>query len=247
MATSRQSATSVTAAAVLAVGLVFAGWLIGTGLQVARKADRFVTVKGIAERTVAADLAIWPLRFVATGDELPTVQAELDRQQAAVLAFLQGLGFSDEEIELQDLQVTDLYAQAYRSGAVEDRFIVARTVTVRTAKVDAVRAASQRVGELVEARVVLSSEMGPAGNSPSYLFTGLVELKPAMIAEATANAREAAQQFATDSGSRLGGIRRANQGLFQILPRDDAPGSFEARQVDKTVRVVSTIDYLLVD
>lgn len=238
---------SVAAAAVLAAGLAVAGWLVGTGFSEGRQLDRYVTVKGVSERTVTADLAIWPLRVVATGAELSQVQAAVEEQQAAVLQFLTGAGIPEGDIELQDLQVTDLYAQAYRSGPVNDRFIVAQTVSVRSQDVPRIRAASQQVGELVDAGVVLSSERGPAGNSPAYLYTRLVSLKPEMIAEATANARDAAEQFAIDSGSALGGIRRANQGVFQILARDNAPGVMAERQVEKTVRVVSTIEYLLLD
>jgi hypothetical protein len=88
-------------------------------------------------------------------------------------------------------------------------------------------------------------EYGPGG--PTYLFTKLNELKPTMIAEATAEARKAAEQFANDSKSRLGGIRSANQGVFVILPRDEIPGFDEKNQPDKIVRVVATIEYRLAD
>jgi hypothetical protein len=118
---------------------------------------------------------------------------------------------------------------------------------VRSVDVDAIEAASQRVGELLDAGIVLSNDQGPQSNVPSYLFTKLNDVKPAMNAEATQNARAAAEQFAADSGSRLGGIRHANQGLFQILPRDPVAGISEEKQTDKIVRVVSTIDYLLQD
>jgi hypothetical protein len=68
-----------------------------------------------------------------------------------------------------------------------------------------------------------------------------------MIQEATARARESAEQFARDSKSDIGGIRRANQGVFEILPRDKAPMLQQDKQIDKTVRVVATLDYALVD
>ena len=82
---------------------------------------------------------------------------------------------------------------------------------------------------------------------PSFMFTKLNDIKPEMIAAATANARESAQQFATDSGGHLGGIRRATQGLFQILPADGAPNTMESQQINKTVRVVTTMEYLIED
>lgn len=66
-----------------------------------------------------------------------------------------------------------------------------------------------------------------------------------MIAEATARAREAAVEFARDSDSGLGGIRRANQGVFEILPRDPAPGITQENRIEKSVRVVTTVEYYL--
>ena len=233
-------------AAVLALGVAAGGWFIGTGFLAARTSDRYVTVKGVAEREVKADLAIWPMRFVATNNALDQAQAEISADALVVIAFLTKAGIPGGEIELQNLQVTDLLAQAYRSGPVESRFIVAQTLVVRSAEVDRIAAASQKIGELVEAGVVLSNDGQPM-QGPFYIFTGLNGVKPPMIAEATKSARAGAEQFAADAGSRVGGIRRANQGLFQILPRDEAPGLQESTQIHKTVRVVSTVEYLLED
>ena len=102
-----------------------------------------------------------------------------------------------------------------------------------------------RVSELVSKGVVLSSGGEYGNGGPTFVFTGLNALKPKMIGEATARAREAAEQFAHDSHSSLGGITRGSQGLFEILPRDQADGITEASQIVKTVRVVATIEYAL--
>jgi hypothetical protein len=131
---------------------------------------------------------------------------------------------------------------------VGNRFILKQTLIIRSSNVDRVLAASQRVGDLASAGVNFTSgtgEGGEAGGGPTFIFSGLNTLKPAMIAEATARAHEAAEQFAHDSHSPLGGIRQANQGVFEILPRDEAPGISEGSQVSKRVRVVSTVDYFL--
>ncbi|MGF1640773.1 MAG: SIMPL domain-containing protein [Rhodospirillales bacterium] len=236
----------VAAAGVLAAGVAVGGWLVGDGFATGRGGERTVTVKGVAEREVKADLAIWPMRFVATSNVLAEAQAAVSGHARTIAAFLAAAGIAADEVELRDLAVTDLLAQAYRSGPVESRFIVAQTLVVRTAAVDHVAAASQRIGDLVAAGVVLSSE-GAAMQGPFYLFTRLNEIKPPMIAEATESARAGAEQFAADSRSTVGGIRRASQGVFQILARDQAPGLQEATQIHKTVRVVSTIDYRLED
>src|SRR5690606_31886982 len=139
----------------------------------------------------------------------------------------------------------DRLAQAYRSGPVDVRYIINRMVMLRSTDVDRVAAANAKAGELVQAGVVLTSDQGIS--RPTYLFTGLTDVKADMIREALAEARSAAGTFATGSGARLKGIRRANQGQFQILPRDAAPGISESEQIEKTIRVVSTIEYLLSD
>jgi hypothetical protein len=233
-------------AIVLAIGLTAAGWFVGDGLLEVRRADRYVTVKGLSEREVQADLALWPMQFVVADDDLERAQSRMVEATGKVRAFLERGGFEPGEIELQDLSVTDTRANRYGGPPAPFRYVVSTTVMVRTTQPDRLFAASQRVGELIDAGVVLSSD-GPWAGGPTYLFNGLNELKPAMIAEATANAREAAEQFARDSGSKLGPIRRANQGVFVILPRDQAPGVQEQRQRAKVVRVVSTVEYLLED
>ena len=242
----RTASLALIASALLAIGIALGGWFVGQGFVDARAADRFVTVKGVAERLVTADLALWPIRFVTTSNALAEAQERIAGDAQKVLTFLADTGVPREAVEVESLQVTDLLAQAYRSGPIESRFIVAQTLMVRTSDVDTVALASQRIGELVAAGVVLSSEGQPAPG-PIYLFTRLNDIKPDMIAEATRSAREGAEQFANDSASRITGIRRASQGLFQILPRDDIPGVSQEKQITKTVRVVSTIEYALAD
>lgn len=242
--------TVMIAAAIVMAGLILGGAGVGRGLARFRTADRYVSVKGLAEREVSADVALWPLRFVATHDDLAQAQARIRRSQEAVFAFLQKQGIGADQVELQGLEVTDVLANAYRSGPTESRFIIRQSLMVRSGDIERIARASQSVGELVEAGVILSSEGGPpygSSSGPTFLFTRLNDLKPEMIAEATANARRAAEQFAQDAGSRVGGIRQANQGTFVILPRDQAPGIMEESQRGKIVRVVATIEYFLED
>jgi hypothetical protein len=230
-------------ALILGLGLLGAGFLVGRGFERGRAADRYVTVKGLAETFVTADLAVWPLRVTATGDDLGRVQEQIDADLATITGFLTEQGIEPEAIQPQRVEVTDLLAQAYRpEGAGENRFILAQTVIVRTEQVDRVARLNQQTGELVRRGVVLADAGGPV-----YLFTRLNEIKPQMLAEATRNARVSAAQFAADSGSEIAGIRRASQGLFEILARDPAPGLLEPNQMAKQVRVVSTIEYRLRD
>lgn len=241
-----RNSVEILAAGIVAVGIAAGGWFVGQGFLESRAPERFVTVKGVAEQLVKADLALWPMRFVATSNRLSEAQGQIVADTQKVFAFIAVNGLPPDAIEVGGLQVNDLLAQAYRTGPIESRFIVTQTLIVRTGEVDKVVQASQKIGDLVSAGVVLSNEGQPSAG-PIYLFTRLNDIKPGMIAEATRSARQAAEQFANDSGSRLAGIRRANQGLFQILPRDETPGAAQENQIMKTVRVVSTIDYTLAE
>ncbi len=232
--------------AILALGLVIAGLLVGGGFARGREADRFVTVKGISEREVQADLAIWPLRLVAASDDLATANAQLQSSLEKIRTFLRNNQIDPTQAQLQDFSVTDAQTNQYSGGATAGaRFVIKQTVVVRSTRPELIRAASQKVSELVSNGVVLSSGGEYGNGGPTFVFTGLNKLKPQMIGEATARARESAEQFARDSRSSIGGIRRASQGVFEILPRDQAEGITEASQVIKTVRVVTTIDYAL--
>ena len=233
------------AALVLALGIAVGGGLVGWGFVRGRSADRYVEVKGLSEREVTADLALWPLRLVASGNDLAAAQAQITSSYEAVIAFLKRNGIDASATQLQNLQVSDSTTNQYQREGAGPRFVIEQTVIVRLNKPEVVRDASQRVGELVAAGVVLSQGGEYGAGGPTFVFNRLNDLKPAMIAEATSNARAAAEQFARDSGSGLGGIRQANQGVFVILPRDQAPGLNESSQLQKIVRVVSTVQYFL--
>lgn len=232
-------------ATILALGVALGGAFLGLGFRAGRAADRYVTVKGAVEREVEANLAVWPLQLVTAADVLADAQAEARRRVELTRTFLAGNGISPEQITVQGFRVVDAEANPYQSGNVANRYVITQTLMVRSEDPRAVLAASQRVGDLVDAGVVLISgeEYGPGG--PTFIFTRLNDLKPAMLAEATSRAREAAGEFASSSGSTVGSIRRANQGVFEILPRDPVPGQGEQNQLNKIVRVVATFEYVL--
>lgn len=233
----------ITASFILALGLAAGGYFIGDGFYKARTGDRFVTVRGLAERAVEADLAVWPMRFMAAGADLAQTQTKLAKDGAAIRAFLARHGFEETEIADLGLQVRDNMTDPYRQGTAANRFVIDQTLQVRTAKIDAVAKALAGLGDVVREGVVLMPDFG----GPSYIFTGLDAIKPAMVAAATRDARGAAEQFAADSGAKVGSIRRASQGYFSIQPRDGGGSYEESRARAKTVRVVTTIDFFLTE
>ena len=229
---------AVIVAGVLSVGLIGAGALIGQGVVNARVGDRVVTVRGLSERAVVADLAILPVRFTATGEILSEVQARIDADLATVRQFLVAQGNPADAITLGRLEVTDMQSREYGGQNNGPRFILAQTVIVRTTDVDRVQTTTRSLNDLVRQGVVIQDFSGP-----TYVFTRLNDVRPEMIAEATASARTGAEQFAKDSGTPLGPIREATQGSFQILSRDEIGD--ESQSPDKKVRVVTTVRYSL--
>lgn len=223
----------------IAIGLSLAGYFLAGGLMQIKAAQRFVTVKGLAEREVKADLAIWPITFTAMAGQLPELQQSIASSEQTIVNFLKEQGFADDEIGRSVPQITDYQAQGYGGDRPPSaRYSGRVTVTVHTRKVMELKKAMSQSGKLVAAGVALSQDYGAM---PQFSFTGLNSIKPEMIAEATQNARKAAGQFAKDSGSSVGSIRRATQGLFSISNRDANTPEI------KKVRVVTTIDYFLQD
>lgn len=233
----------------LVLGLVGAGCMVADGLKQMRLSDRYVTVKGLVERDVKADLALWSLPLRAAGNELNETQASMEASQKTLYSMLKEYGFKEDEIQAGGLRIIDRRAQEYSTyeNDKQFRYIMTSSVTLRSTEVDKMYTLTQKMQELIKSGVVLASESG-CGSLPMFSFTKLNELKPDMLAEATKNARKAAEQFAADAGSQVGSIRQANQGVFSIAPRDDIGGNDGTcipDDVNKKVRVVTTVDYYL--
>jgi hypothetical protein len=169
----------------------------------------------------------------------------MDERGKIILAFLKRHGLQNDEIKLQQVNVQDLMAQSYRqNNAMVNRYILTQSYLVRTENIEAVSIAAKKLGDLIRQGVVFAQN---GSTAPTYLYTKLNDVKPEMIAQATKNAREAAQEFAEHSDSDVGNIKYASQGVFQILPRDATYTVPEAQQINKKVRVVSTIQFYLED
>ena len=222
----------------IALGLACAAWLLGSSAIRFKEYERVVSVKGLAEREVPADIAVWPIRFVGADNDVTTLYAAMEKRAGEVAAFLKAEGFATEEVTVAAPAVSDRYAE---SGARDAslRYAAQQTVTVYSGKVDAVRKAQARIAELGKKGIAFGGE--DYGQRTEYLYTKLNEIKPAMIEEATQKARAVAEKFAADSKSRLGKLKSANQGQFTIEDRDSNTPYL------KKVRVVSTVDYYLSD
>lgn len=221
-------------AAVLAVGVIAGGYLLGDGLKRARAADRSVTVRGLAEKDVTADLATWSISYSATGTDLPTVRAEIDANTQELKAYFASLGFKPDALTPVGAGVNQYLNNGINNITITQRMLL-RTTDIARAQ----RAVAQQF-DLVRRGVTLQE-----GPGMRYSFTRLNDLKPPMVAAATRDARAAAEQFAKDSGAGVGGIKSATQGYFSIDPRDGEGGDGSSDTPYKKVRVVTTVDFYL--
>ncbi len=227
---------------IVATGIALAGYFTGSYYYHTKMDFRTVTVKGLAEKNVRANLAVWNIRFQSAGNELVAAKQKIESQQRAIESFLLKAGFNADEIIVQGLTMQDAYADSYRDkNTISARYTLNQTLSVRTNQVDLVQKAYPTIGDLVSQGVTFNSY----GNGVAYLFTTLNDVKPEMLKEATLNARKAADEFAKNSQSKVGKIRFANQGVFSILPREDVQDQSEKDQINKKIRVVSTVEYYL--
>jgi hypothetical protein len=231
------------AVAIFAFGLTTSGYALGDGLRRSKMAEhRNVTVRGVSERNVTADLATWSVGFSHQGTDLASVQQSVDDQARAARAFFRRAGFRLEDITDTDVSLSREQPTDREGKPVgPQRLVVSRSIQLRTNNVMKARYAYTRQAELLRANVELS------GSNIRYTFTGLNKLRPEMIAEANQNARQSAEQFAHDSGARVGKIKTASQGYFSVGARDgedcDDCGSSGGSSPFQKVRVVTTIDY----
>ena len=221
-------------------GLAALGYLLGKAATEFRQYERAVTVKGLSEREFAADVVIWPLTFAEASNDLEALYARLEQNAQRIRAFLVERGVEEGEISLSPPAIVDKAARPYGGGENADfRYTATRTVTVYSSRVEDIRALINEVNVLGREGMVFTAD--DYEKRTQYLFTRLNDVKPAMIEEATTKAREVAEKFAADSGSRLGKIKTASQGQFTINDRDSNNPHI------KTVRVVSTVQYYLAD
>lgn len=214
-------------------------WILGVALfvfslvfflsaQNFSKQGSYVEVKGLSEKIVKADVAIWSMNFEVKSNNIDSLYADIEKNTSAINLFLLEKGFDASEINVAP---ANIYQDTYRDALF--RYNSTIQLSVYTKKVDLVRSASKATLPLIKKGVVFNQ------NFIDFRFSDINSVKPEMLAEAIKNAKDSALQFANESGSSLGAISRGNQGVFDITDKD--PGSPEY----KKIRVVSSLRFLL--
>lgn len=233
----------------LVVSFGIGALLIGRSLQRFKIEDRTVSVKGFSEREVKSDLAVWVIQTRMANNDLMEGSRAIEAARNKVIAFLLQNEIKQEEITVEGIVVTDKKAQQYDNfqGGNTFRYLITQNYQIRSNNVDLIQKVSRMTGELLQVGVFLSNS--DYGNPLQFYFTKLNDIKPEMITEATQNARKAAAQFAGENNSKLGQLKKANQGLFTIVDRTESlsggEGGYASGTNDlfKKVRVVISAEY----
>lgn len=227
--------SKIISATIIAVSIVILGFCLKSGIDEFAHNDRQVSVRGLSEREVPADLVTWPISYSVAGNNLQDLYRQVNKYNGTITNFLTSNGIDKDEISINPPDTYNATSNQYRSSSFNFDYAINCTVTVTTKKVDLVRKLLNRQSELLNEGIAFSNSY------INYQFTGLNSIKPEMIAEATRNARAAADKFAEDSDSSIGKIKTASQGQFSIEDADSSTPYI------KKVRVVSTIVYYLKD
>jgi len=225
----------------LSLSIFLSSIILGTSLFISvskyKEFDRVVKVKGLSEITVKSNHVYWPIKFSVLGNNSEDIYKKLSRDKSKIVSLLKKEGFEEKDISISRPTVQDKLAQSYTSEKPEFRYVAYQTISLTTTNVDKVGDAAEKISELGEAGIFFSND--PYADKIVYSFTDLNSVKPTMIEDATKNARKSAEKFAQDSHSKLGKLKAANQG--QILIRD------KNNPIEKRIRVVTSVEYYLVD
>lgn len=215
------------------IGFSLLGYFISSGLKSIASQDQYVTVKGLAEREVMANKVVWPLPYKCVSNNIQELYNEIEKNNGIILGFLKDGGLTDDEIIVSAPNVTDRLAQSYVPDNIKYRYQAEAVITVTSSKVEEVLGLMGGQMSLMKQGVIIANEYN---YRTEFEYTALNDIKPAMVEEATRNARAVAEKFAEDSGSSIGDIRQATQGQFSITSDETTP------QI-KNIRVVTTVKY----
>ncbi|MBR5093138.1 MAG: SIMPL domain-containing protein [Bacteroidales bacterium] len=221
---------------ILGVSIVLAALVLGVAMvftvKTLKSYDDTVKVRGLCEKEVPADRVVLRVNYSDQDNELVDLRSRMEQSDQTIIALLKKAGFSDEEIKYTSAHFNDRYDSYYTSN-IRFRYSASQTINVFTSKMKEVSEIQNKIdAELLKHNII-------SNTYASYEYNGLNDIKPSMIAESLENARTAADEFAKNSHSKIGKMRTASQGYFEVEDLDE-----NTPQIKK-VRVVTTVEYYL--
>jgi hypothetical protein len=208
--------------------------------------NEIIFVTGQAKKDFVSDLVVWSGQFVRQGYNLEEASKQINLDRERVKEFLIEKGINESEIIFQALSTNRNYSYSYneKGHRIEsfDGYSLTQTVTIESNAIDLVEEVSRDITSLISSGIEFYSD------SPQYYYTKLNELKIEMIAAATEDARVRAETIAQNSNAKLGRLKNANLGVFQIIAQNSSEdfswgGNFNTSSKNKTAIVNARLQF----
>jgi len=226
----------------IALGFAFAAQSVSRAMITMRTAST-IKVKGTASVDVVSDQGNWIGLVSARGATLPEAYGKLNANLQRLQQFIVASGFAPEEITVESVQTEMLYARDLKGNASNriESYVLGQEVVVQSGKVKQVKSLAEKVTDLIKDGVEVRSA------PPMFTVSSTDVAKNSLLAEATRNALERAETLANGSGSKVGALQSASQGVIQILPRGSISNNdgsdYSTTTIDKTMRAVVSLEY----
>ncbi|MSR33367.1 MAG: SIMPL domain-containing protein [Phycisphaerales bacterium] len=231
--------------ATLALGVVLSSQAVGTAVGNYSKGRLTINVKGVAEVLLVSDMGHWSGTISASGSNMAESISKLDVSMNKVQTLIKANQFQAGEINLSGLNVTPVYIKNEKGYTLNkiDYYVASQTASVSSPRVDAVRDLQRKTSDLIREGVQIVSD------HPTYTCSTIENVKMNLLAKATQNGYERAQVLAKSSGSTVGTLANASQGVFQIVSYGSTDvsdyGISDTSSIKKNAKAVVSMEYFI--
>ena len=231
----------------MAAAIVISAFIFSNAYKNRHRASNTISVTGLGSKDFVSDLIVWSGSFVRKNTNLKQAYAELDTDREDIRKYLLSKGIKPGNIIFSAVDIYKEFDEVYDNSGNRIRsnftgYKLTQNIQLESLEVDRVEDLSRQVSELINSGIEFYS------TAPQYYYTKLAELKIEMIAEATKDASTRAERIAENAGSKVGRLKNANMGVFQIVAQNSAEefswgGSFNTSSKRKTATITVKLDY----
>jgi len=232
----------------IALGTIISTVILSEGLIKFKKASaEVINVTGSAEKKITSDYIVWTAEFSVREPQMKDAFAKVKKDIGKVKDYLISRGIKEEEIIIPQVTTEVIYKKNDKGNATNEieAYTLDQGIEVRSYDVQKITVVSRESTELIDQDIQFLS------HAPQYFYTKLAELKLEMLAAASADAKKRAGQIASSTGNKIGRIRSANMGVFQITPVNStevsAWGENDTTSLEKKVFAVVHADFTITE
>lgn len=232
--------------ALIAAAIIVSVLVLSNAFLNRNRNDDIIYTTGLGSMNFESDLVVWSASFTRIDSDLQNAYENLHNDQTIIEDYLRENGVESEDFVFSSIDIFKEY------DMVEDRdgnrrqvfngYSLRQSVTVESGDVGKVEDISRGITGLINRGLELYSQ------PPQYYYTKLSELKMELIERATEDAKERAQIIASRSGAKLGKLKNASMGVFQIIAQNSNEdyswdGAFNTSSKQKTATITMRLQF----